>query len=75
MHFYKGGSRGPERPSSLSKAAQSEVELEFGPGSADSRGFHSPVCFSLYRERKFAHSIAFRPSTRGELQGTRGTRG
>ena len=72
MYFYTGSSRGPERPSNLLKASQSELELEFGPGLADSRAIHSPVCFPLYRERKSAHSIAVRPSAQRKLQDTRG---
>ena len=72
MYFYTGSSKGPERPNSLFKAAQSDLELEFGPGLADSRAVHSPVCLPLYRERKLARSIAVRPAAQRKLLRTRG---
>lgn len=65
MHFTNEvpeAQRGSERPSNPPEAIQSEVESEFGLGPADFRAFHSPVLFSLHRERDLEQSIVHIPS-------------
>ena len=67
MYFYTGSSRGPERPSNLLKAAQSELELEFGPGLADSRAAVIHTSVHIHPSRSPNSSCSSHNSITGEF--------
>lgn len=72
MHFTNELAEAQRSQATYPKPHSQEMELEFGPGPADSRAFHSPVLFSPYRDGGFEHSIVLRPGTQGKLQATGG---